>query len=122
LTGRGDPGDDPRCLFCKIVRRELPADEVLRTDRVVAFRDLNPKAPTHLLVVPTFHVTNFTEFVARAEPADCAQLLAAASDLGSRFGERGYRVVINEGRDGGQTVFHLHLHVLAGRRMNWPPG
>jgi histidine triad (HIT) family protein len=113
---------DSRCVFCKIVRHEVPADELLRTDRVVAFRDLNPMAPTHILVVPTMHVTHLSEFSARADAVDCAQLLAAAAELGTRFGERGYRVVTNEGRDAGQSVFHLHLHVLAGRRMSWPPG
>jgi histidine triad (HIT) family protein len=113
---------DPGCIFCKIVAREIPADEVLRDEFVVAFRDVNPVAPTHVLVVPTIHVAHLSAFAAAAEPAAAARLLAAAADLGARFGPRGYRVVTNEGADAGQTVHHLHLHVLAGRAMSWPPG
>lgn len=113
---------DPSCLFCKIVRQEIPADEVLRNAHVVAFRDLNPVAPTHLLVVPTTHVTHLSAFAEGAEPGAAAYLLAAAAELGKRFGPGGYRVVTNEGRDAGQSVWHLHLHVLAGRHMSWPPG
>ncbi len=113
---------DPGCLFCKIVRRELPADEVLRDEQIVAFRDVHPVAPTHLLVVPTMHVAHLSDFAARAESGACARLLAAAAELGTRFGPRGYRVVTNEGSDAGQSVHHLHLHVLAGRSMSWPPG
>lgn len=113
---------DPGCVFCKIVRREIPADEVLRDEYVVAFRDTNPVAPTHILVVPTAHVAHLSAFAAQADSAASARLLAAAAELGTRFGERGYRVVTNEGSDAGQTVSHLHLHVLAGRPMHWPPG
>ncbi len=113
---------DPGCIFCKIVRREIPADEVLRDDHVVAFRDLHPVAPSHILVIPTIHVAHLSEFAASADPAASARLLGAAAELGKRFGTRGYRVVTNEGPDGGQTVHHLHLHVLAGRAMTWPPG
>jgi histidine triad (HIT) family protein len=115
------PTDDA-CIFCKIVRREIPADELLRDDHVVAFRDLNPHAPTHILVVPTEHATHLSEFVGAANSAQAARLLSAASEIGRRFGRDGYRVVINEGPDGGQTVQHLHAHVLAGRRLSWPPG
>jgi histidine triad (HIT) family protein len=113
---------DPSCIFCKIVAREIPADEVLRDEFVVAFRDLNPVAPTHVLVVPTLHVAHLSAFAAQAAPAASVRLLAAAAELGARFGPHGYRVVTNEGRDAGQTVHHLHLHVLAGRPMSWPPG
>jgi histidine triad (HIT) family protein len=113
---------DPNCLFCKIVSREIPADEVLRDDHVVAFHDRNPQAPTHVLVVPTEHAAHLSDFTRSAGDDRAARLLAAASELGRRFGPDGYRVVINEGNDGGQTVHHLHAHVLAGRRMNWPPG
>ena len=113
---------DDTCLFCKIVRREIPADEVLRDENVVAFRDLNPQAPTHVLVVPTKHAANLSEFVAAADGAEAARFLAAAAEIGLRFGRDGYRVVMNEGPDGGQTVHHLHAHVLAGRHLTWPPG
>jgi histidine triad (HIT) family protein len=112
---------DPNCIFCKIVRKEISADEVLRDEHVVAFRDLNPQAPTHVLVIPTEHAAHLSDFMQQA-PAQAAHLLAAASELGRRFGPGGYRVVMNEGADAGQTVHHLHAHVLAGRRMTWPPG
>jgi histidine triad (HIT) family protein len=110
------------CLFCKIVRKEIPAKEVLRDEHVVAFHDLNPQAPVHVLVVPTVHAQHLTEFAAQGNAAAAARLLAAASEIGTRLGRDGYRVVMNEGHDGGQTVSHLHAHVLAGRPMTWPPG
>lgn len=113
---------DPSCVFCKIVRHEIPSDEVWRDEHVVAFRDINPVAPTHILVVPTAHVAHLSEFAAQSDAAAPARLLAAAAELGTRFGERGYRVVSNEGSDAGQSVHHLHLHVLAGRKLSWPPG
>jgi histidine triad (HIT) family protein len=110
------------CLFCKIVRKEIPAEEVLRDEHVVAFHDLNPQAPVHVLVIPTVHAQHLTEFAAQGNAAAAGRLLAAASEIGARLGTNGYRVVMNEGPDGGQTVHHLHAHVLAGRAMNWPPG
>jgi histidine triad (HIT) family protein len=110
------------CIFCKIVRKEIPAKEVLRDDHVVAFHDLNPQAPVHVLVVPAVHARHLTEFAAQGNAETAGRLLAAASEIGMRLGRDGYRVVMNEGPDGGQTVGHLHLHVLAGRRMDWPPG
>jgi histidine triad (HIT) family protein len=113
---------DIDCIFCKIVRKEIPADEVLRDEHVVAFHDRNPQAPTHVLIVPTRHAAHLSDFTQTAGDGPGSRLLAAASELGRRFGRNGYRVVINEGDDGGQTVHHLHLHVLAGRRMTWPPG
>jgi histidine triad (HIT) family protein len=109
------------CLFCKIVRKAIPADEILRDEDVVAFRDLNPQAPSHILLVPTVHAEDLSAYVA-AGGATAARLLEAAAELGRRLGPDGYRVVINEGPDAGQSVFHLHLHVLAGRRLTWPPG
>ncbi len=113
---------DPNCIFCKIVRKEIPADEVLRDEHVVAFRDRNPQAPTHVLVIPTTHAAHLSEFTGSGTGEGAARILAAASELGRRFGRDGYRVVINEGPDGGQTVHHLHAHVLAGRPLTWPPG
>jgi histidine triad (HIT) family protein len=110
------------CIFCKIVRGEIPCDEVARTGRAVAFRDLNPKAPVHILVVPMRHADNLGAFAGTASPDEMGELLALASRVGREASSNGYRVVINEGADGGQTVSHLHLHVLAGRAMGWPPG
>ena len=110
------------CLFCKIVRGEIPAREVLRDEHVVAFHDLNPQAPVHVLVIPTQHADHLSAFVQSGNAAAAERLLSAAAEIGGRFGPGGYRVVINEGPDGGQSVFHLHAHVLAGRPLHWPPG
>jgi histidine triad (HIT) family protein len=110
------------CIFCKIVRKEIPAKEVMRDEHVVAFTDLNPQAPTHVLVIPTAHAENLSTFAEQGNGAAAARLLAAAAEIGRRAGSGGYRVVMNEGPDAGQSVFHLHAHVLAGRRMAWPPG
>jgi histidine triad (HIT) family protein len=112
----------PDCLFCKIVRREIPVKEITRTSDVVVFYDVTPKAPTHLLVIPARHADNLGDFVTLAEPSEVGDLFAVASAAGRAASPNGYRVVVNEGADGGQTVFHLHLHVLAGRPMTWPPG
>jgi histidine triad (HIT) family protein len=109
------------CIFCKIVRGEIPAREVARDEGAIVIHDLNPQAPTHLLVIPTVHAAHLSEYL-KIAPGGAAALLAAASKAGLAAGGEGYRVVINEGRDGGQTVDHLHLHVFAGRRMTWPPG
>jgi histidine triad (HIT) family protein len=113
---------DSSCIFCKIVRKEIAATEVLRDEHVVAFHDVNPQAPTHVLVVPVEHAANLSEFMRSASAERAARILSAATEIGERFGRDGYRVVINEGNDGGQTVGHLHAHVLAGRHMTWPPG
>ncbi len=110
------------CIFCKIVRREIPADEVLRDEHVVAFRDLHPVAPVHILVVPTDHAEHLSAFAGLGKGAAAARILTAAAELGRRYAPGGYRVVINEGPDAGQSVFHLHAHVLGGRDMSWPPG
>jgi histidine triad (HIT) family protein len=113
---------DPKCVFCKIFRGEIPSQEVTRTDDVLVFRDLNPQAPHHVLVIPKRHVSDLGEFVAQAEPKEIADLFTLASNAGRAASPSGYRIVTNEGPDAGQTVFHLHLHVLAGRPMSWPPG
>ena len=110
------------CLFCKIVRKEINAKEVLRDEHVVAFHDLNPQAPAHVLVVPTVHADYLFDFVKQGNSAAAGRLLAAAAEIGTRFGPGGYRVVMNEGPDAGQSVYHLHAHVLAGRHLSWPPG
>jgi diadenosine tetraphosphate (Ap4A) HIT family hydrolase len=113
---------DENCIFCKIFRGEIPAQEVLRTEDVLVFRDVNPKAPQHLLVIPKRHETNLGDFVAAADPAEVGDLFAVGSRAGRQASPGGYRIVVNEGHDAGQTVFHLHLHVLAGRALGWPPG
>ena len=109
------------CVFCKIAAGEIPAAIVKRNGRFVAFRDINPQAPTHLLIIPTHHVASLNQ---AKDAALLGELLAFARDLAQEtgIGERGYRVVFNTNPDGGQTVFHLHLHLLGGRPMTWPPG
>jgi histidine triad (HIT) family protein len=109
------------CVFCKIAAGELPAAIVKRDGRFVAFKDLNPQAPTHLLIIPTHHVSSLNQ---AKDATVLGEMLAFARDLAQETGiaERGYRVVANTNPDGGQTVFHLHLHLLGGRPMTWPPG
>ena len=109
------------CLFCCIAAREIPATIIAETDNMLAFRDINPEAPVHVLVIPRKHIDS----LALAEDeAMLGQLMAFAAKVAAQegIGESGYRTVINTRRDGGQTVDHLHLHVLGGRRMTWPPG
>jgi len=111
------------CLFCKIVAKAIPAKLVLENDHVVAFEDIRPMAPKHALVIPKKHIVGIHE----ATPGDAAvlgQVLLAARDAAEKLGlgEGGYRLVINQGPDAGQSVLHLHCHVLGGRAMAWPPG
>lgn len=113
---------DENCIFCKIARGEIPAKEVHRDEHVVAFHDLNPQAPVHVLVIPTEHAQHLSDFAASAADETAGRLLRTAAQIGRDLGADGFRVVMNEGPDGGQTVSHLHAHVLAGRRMTWPPG
>ncbi|MDE2308619.1 MAG: histidine triad nucleotide-binding protein [Xanthomonadaceae bacterium] len=110
-------------IFSKIIRREIPADIVYESDEVLAFRDLNPQAPVHVLFIPKRGLATLNE-AGQADALLLGQLLLAAADYAKRegFAERGYRTVVNCNEDGGQTVFHLHVHLLAGRRMHWPPG
>ena len=113
---------DPDCLFCKIVAGDVPADVVHSTDTTVAFRDIDPQAPTHALVIPRSHHANAAELAAE-EPALVADLVAAAHEVAQKDGlDDGYRLVLNTGPAAHQTVFHAHLHVLGGRKMGWPPG
>ena len=111
------------CLFCKIGSGQIPAKVVMQDDEVLAFDDINPQAPVHVLVIPKRHVVALNEAGA-GDQALLGRLLEAAALVARKKGiaEAGYRVVANQGRDGGQTVFHLHLHVLGGRPMAWPPG
>lgn len=109
------------CLFCKIVAQEVPADVVASTDRALAFRDINPVAPTHVLVIPRDHHPNAAATTA-ADPATLAHLVEVAASVARNEGIDDYRLVFNTGVSVGQSVFHTHLHVLAGRSMSWPPG
>ncbi len=110
------------CVFCKIFAGEIRADEVTRADDVLVFRDLDPQAPTHLLAIPKRHVGDLAAFCATADAREVGALFAAASQAGRAAADSGYRIVINAGADAGQSVPHLHLHVLAGRSLRWPPG
>jgi histidine triad (HIT) family protein len=113
---------DADCPFCKIVSGEIPADVVHETDTTVAFRDLDPQAPTHVLVIPRRHEPNAAA-LATADPTGLVDLFDAAAAVADQDGlAEGYRMVFNTGPAAHQTVFHAHLHVLGGRSMGWPPG
>ena len=109
------------CLFCRIVRKEIPAQLVAETDDCVAFRDINPQAPVHILVIPREHVPSASAVI---DPTVVGKVTRLAAELAQREGiaESGYRLVMNTNADAGQTVFHLHMHLLGGRQMGWPPG
>jgi len=111
------------CLFCRIVAGEVPADIVYQDERGIAFRDINPQAPVHVLVIPRDHMESLDEASQRDE-ALLGHLLRVAARIANEQGlsESGYRTVVNTGAGAGQSVFHLHLHLLGGRSMNWPPG
>lgn len=114
---------DPGCPFCRIVAGELPSTKVHEDDLVVAIRDINPRAPTHILLLPRDHIASARELTpGHAELL--ARIFADAADIARREGiaEQGYRIVTNVGAWGGQTVDHLHFHLLGGRAMTWPPG
>jgi len=108
------PDPDPDCIFCRIVAGEIPADVVHETDTVIAFRDLHPQAPTHVLVVPRVHYPNAAELAA-GQPDTVAHVLTAAAAVAEQEGLDGYRSIFNTGASAGQTIFHAHLHVLGGR-------
>jgi histidine triad (HIT) family protein len=113
----------PDCLFCKIRDGQIPATFTYRDEHVLAFKDIGPKAPLHELIVPTRHIARLAD----AEPADAelyGRLLVTAAKLArdAGYADRGFRVVMNSGDDAGQTVDHVHLHLLAGRPLGWPPG
>jgi histidine triad (HIT) family protein len=111
------------CLFCAIVAGEIPATRVLETDRILAFRDINPQAPTHVLVIPKEHHPDVAALAA-ADPGLLGELVTAAHRVASAEGvaETGYRLVFNTGAQAGQTVWHVHGHMLGGRDLTWPPG
>ncbi len=109
------------CLFCRIVGGEIPADEIFRTDDVLAFRDISPVSPVHVLVIPLVHIDSLSQL---EEEVLAGKLLLAAAEVARRENllESGYRIVVNTGRDAGQSVGHIHAHVLGGRALEWPPG
>ena len=111
------------CLFCKIVAGDLPADIVYENDQVLAFRDISPKAPTHVLVVPRRHVATLNELT-QDDAGLVGEMYLAAQQVARDEGiaDSGYRTVVNCNEDAGQVVFHIHLHLFGGRPMSWPPG
>jgi histidine triad (HIT) family protein len=111
------------CLFCRIAAGEIPATIVHRDDLIVAFRDINPRAPTHILLMPIQHVASAQE-LGDADGAMLGRLFAASAQIATEAGiaEHGYRISTNVGKDGGQTVDHLHFHLMGGRPFSWPPG
>ena len=123
LPGDGTMPYDDNGIFAKIIRKEIPAKIVHETDTVLAFEDINPKAPTHILIVPKLAVETVNDL-----QTDHAQVIGemvlVARDIAAQVGvsEKGYRLVINTNSDAGQEIFHLHMHMFAGRKMTWPPG
>ncbi len=114
---------DSTCLFCRISDGEIPAEIVRSTPDVVAFRDINPQAPTHILIIPRKHIPSVSD-LAPEDAGIMGKLFLMARELAEEeeIREGGYRMVVNVGADAGQTVFHIHLHLLGGRSMEWPPG
>ena len=114
---------NPDCLFCKIVAGEVPATIVHETEETLAFRDINPQAPTHVVVIPRAHVRDAAA-LAEANPALVGAVIATAATVASSEGivDGGYRLVFNTGAGAGQSVFHVHCHLLGGRPLTWPPG
>jgi histidine triad (HIT) family protein len=112
-----------QCLFCRIIRKEIPGRIVHENDSVIAFEDINPQAPVHLLVVPKKHIDSLIN-LSKADQELMGSLFLTINDLAkmSRLSRDGFRTVINTGPSGGQTVYHLHVHLLGGRQMTWPPG
>ena len=111
------------CIFCKIVSGDIPADKVFENDHVIGFRDLNPQAPTHVLVIPKKHISTIND-LQEEDKALVGEMYLAAKQIVADEGlsDDGYRTVMNCNEQAGQTVFHIHLHLLGGRRMQWPPG
>ena len=111
------------CLFCKILSGDIPADIVLESDTAVAFRDINPKAPTHVLIIPRKHIATIND-IGDDDHTIIGSLYSAARDIAAAEGlsDEGYRTVMNCNEAAGQTVFHIHLHLLGGRSLGWPPG
>ena len=109
------------CLFCKIIRGEIPAAKLYEDDDILAFRDIAPQAPTHFLVIPKKHLSGPAAVAAEDEQV-VGKMMRVGSEIAQKEGIPHFRVVFNNGSQAGQTVFHLHMHILGGRNMNWPPG
>lgn len=121
------PAAKPDCIFCRVAAGEIPSTKVVETDQILAFRDINPGAPQHVLIIPKEHIADSVADLDVSESGvtqTWADLLAVAQQIAASSPEfaDGWRLVTNVGENGGQSVFHLHLHVLAGRRLAWPPG
>ena len=108
------------CIFCKIIAGEIPSKKVFENDRVLAFEDINPKAPTHILLIPKKHFDNLND--SSSDPALLGEIVAQSAAVAKKLGITDFRLVANTGREAGQVVFHLHFHLLGGRQMKWPPG
>lgn len=110
------------CLFCKIIAGEIPSDKLYEDDDILAFKDINPEAPTHFLVIPKPHIVNLSELNEENDQL-IGKMMRVAAQVAEENGiGKGYRTVMNNGADAGQLVFHLHMHVIGGRPLNWPPG
>lgn len=114
---------DPDCLFCKIIAGDIPADKVYEDDLCLAFRDINPQAPTHILLIPKTHIPRIDE-ATEVDKELMGHLTLVVGKIAAQEGiaESGFRTVINSGRQSGQEVFHIHFHILGGRSLTWPPG
>ena len=115
--------NDPGCIFCKIANGDVPARLVAQDERALAFHDIDPRAPVHVLIIPRKHIESVAE-LERADAGEIGHLFALARELAETLGvaQSGYRLVINSGRNAGQSVDHVHLHMLGGRAFKWPPG
>ncbi len=113
---------NPDCIFCKIAVGDVEARTLYRDDEVIAIEDVHPQAPFHALVIPTGHFDDLQAFTQSATQEQVAKLFAVVAQIGTDAGNEGFRAIVNSGAHGGQTVNHLHVHVLAGRPMRWPPG
>ena len=111
------------CIFCKIINKEIPASIVFEDEKIIAFNDINPQAPIHILLIPREHFASLND-IPEEKKNILSHLLLKARQIAQEKGiaEKGYRIVLNTAKDSGQEVFHIHLHLLGGRRMNWPPG
>jgi len=111
------------CIFCQIVAGKIPSEKVFENEHVLAFRDLHPQAPTHVLVIPRRHIATLNDLQS-SDAALIGEMMLAATQIAAKenLAENGYRVVMNCNHDGGQSVYHIHLHLLGGRYMKWPPG
>ena len=118
-----NPNPNHDCLFCKILAGDIPADIVFESDTAIAFRDINPQAPTHVVIIPRQHIATIND-VGESDEKIVGSLYSAARNIAAAegFAEEGYRTVMNCNEAAGQTVFHIHLHLLGGRALSWPPG